>query len=70
MSSTELEYVATTKVYFHAVWIRRILKDMGHTKMIPLLFYVIIAMPNSCRNIMYLIKKVNTLTLDIISFVS
>ena len=35
MSSIELEYVATTKVYFHVVWLRRLLKDMGHNAKDP-----------------------------------
>ena len=30
MSSTEEEYVVATTIVFHAVWIRILLKDMGH----------------------------------------
>jgi len=31
LSSTKVEYVATTTAACHAVWLRRLLKDMGHT---------------------------------------
>ena len=35
MSSTEVEYVAATTTTFHAVWLRRLLKDMGHIENDP-----------------------------------
>ena len=35
MSSAEAEYVAATTVAFHAAWLRRLLKDMGHTPKDP-----------------------------------
>ena len=35
MSSAEAEYVATTIAACHAVWLRRLLKDMGHTAKDP-----------------------------------
>ena len=35
MSSAEAEYVEATTVACHAVWLRRLLKDMGHTKKDP-----------------------------------
>jgi len=31
LSSAEAEYVAATTIACHAVWLRRLLKDMGHT---------------------------------------
>ena len=35
MSSTEAEYVAATTVACHVAWLRRLLKDMGHTPKDP-----------------------------------
>ena len=35
MSSIESEYVAATTATFHVVWLRRLLKDMGHTENDP-----------------------------------
>ena len=35
MSSKKVEYVVATKTSFHVVWIRRLLKDMGHTEKDP-----------------------------------
>ena len=35
MSSAEAEYVAATTVACHAAWLRRLLKDMGHTPKDP-----------------------------------
>jgi hypothetical protein len=35
ISSTEIEYVATTSASCQAVWLRRILKDMSHTENDP-----------------------------------
>jgi hypothetical protein len=32
MSSAEAEYIATTTAACHAVWLKRLLKDMGHTE--------------------------------------
>ena len=54
MYSAKEEYVAATTVACHAVWLRRLLKDMGHTEKDPT---VIIALQYSCLNIMYFIEK-------------
>ena len=35
MSSAEAEYVVATTAACHAVWLRRLLKDMGHTTKDP-----------------------------------
>jgi len=35
MSSAEAEYVAATTAACHAAWLRRLLKDMGHTPKDP-----------------------------------
>ena len=35
MSSAEAKYVATTTAACHAVWLRRLLKDMGHSEKDP-----------------------------------
>ena len=35
MSSAEAEYVAATTAACHAAWLRRLLKDMGHTPKYP-----------------------------------
>ena len=35
MSSVEVEYVAATIAACHAAWLRRLLKDMGHTPKDP-----------------------------------
>ena len=40
MSSIEEEYVVSTTIACHVVWIRILLKDMGHTEMDPtFIFY-------------------------------
>ena len=65
MSSTEAEYVAATTSACHAVWLKILLKDMGHTEKDPTSIFC-----DNSLNITYFIEKANTLTLTIISFVS
>ena len=70
MSYAEAEYVAATTAACHAVWIRRLLKDMGHTAKDPTSIFYDNNSTIQLSKIMYFIEKENTLTLTIISFVS
>ena len=70
MSSAEAEYVAATTTAYHAAWLRRPLKDMGHTPKYPTSIFCDnnFAIQLSKHNVF--IQKTNTLTLAIISFMS
>ena len=70
MFSTDEKYVATTTTTCHAVWLRRLLKDMGQPENDPTSIFCdnSSAIQLSKHNVFH--KKRNTLTLAIISFMS